>query len=206
MLLVGGLSAGGVGCTEQHHVVAGPAVAYPAGRPVYGGAVSLGHGTGSGNGKGDQFHTLGVAARAVVTQEHAHVRGGPSLQIGHWTGPGRLLLEGTVPVALGVERFETRFQGSLGSGLALRVGYPLTDRSTYVSPMFFPDAAVTNEHKRQRRDRTMLLAGPSADIDFRFAGQPLPTLSFFVGIMWLSESIAAEKPLPPLRPSPAPPR
>ncbi len=111
-----------------------------------------------------------------------------------------------MPVALGVERFETRFDASVGSGLALRLGYPLTDQTTYLAPLFFPAAAVTQEQKRRRRDRTLIVAGPSADIDFRFTREPLPTLSFMVGVLWLSESLAAEEPSPPLRWNPLPTR
>ena len=189
-------------CTEQTHVLAGPAVAYPAGKPTYGGAATMGRGSGASIHKDETFHTIGLAARALVTPETQHVRAGLAFQLGEWSGPGRVLFEGTVPFALGVERFDGRFEGTVGSGLALRLGYPLTDHTRYLSPWFFPHAAVTQEQKRRRRDRTVLFAGPSADIDFRFTREPLPTLSFLVGILWLSESLGPTEPLRPAHPPP----
>lgn len=195
-----------LGCTEQTHVLAGPAVAYPEGRPAYGGVATVGRGTGASIHASERFHTLGLAGRALITPEMQHLRGGMAFQLGEWSGPSRVLFEGTVPLALGVERSPLRgVEGTLGSGLALRLGYPLTDHTTYLAPWFFPTHAVANEQKRRRRDRTVLFAGPSADIDFRFTREPLPTLSFLVGIMWLSESLPAEQPTSPFFRRPLPP-
>lgn len=192
-------AASAAGCTSQHHVVGGPVVAYPDGRPSYGSVVAVGEGLGPATAKGEGFHTMGFAGRALLTPDTLQLRGGVALQRGDWSGPGRFFFEGTVPAAIGIERSQARTDGSIGSGLALRIGYPLTDHTSYSAPLFLPAHRVPERQMRRRRERTILVAGPSADIDFRFSSAPLPTLSFLIGILWLSQALAPEEPSPPLR-------
>lgn len=195
------------GCASQTTVLAGPALAYPDGRASLGVAATIAHGVElsppTTSGPGEQtvptVTTLGPTARVLVTERTKHVRAGVALQRISWLGSSqRVLFDTTMPVGLGVERFDGQTGGTAGLGLGLRMGVTVGETSRVVSvlsPWAEPvdpsrDASSRPPRSLVHRERTVVVLGPAADIDFRFSREPLGTLSLSLGLQFVDEWLA----------------